>query len=86
MNIYKDYQIVKNILYKPRLIEKTHLLHKFGDVPAIDAMLWDSNPQLIGIVIQTDKRKFVIKAKDFNEHKKSLDYGYGKQYFVEIDK
>lgn len=66
------------VFVKDGAIENKHLLHSYGDVPAIDKKAYEANiPK--EIVIKTDKRTFYSTGKNFEEHKFKIDHGFGEQ-------
>lgn len=72
-------------LCKFGLDEGKHLMWKLGGVPCIDKELWDGNKNRIDqIYIRTNKlRRFRVNAKLFDAKKKEVDFGFGKQYYVD---
>jgi len=88
MNLYKDYQLVGDTLFKFNVDDNKHLIWKFGGVPCIDASnVWDRYGKLISkIIIRTKKgRLFKIDRKTFDTNKQEIDFGFGKQYYVDKD-
>ena len=85
--IYKDYFLAGGTLCKFHLNESKHLLHSQQSVPCIDAELWDKHKNLIkAIRFQTNKgRIFRVRANIFDKEKQEIDFGFGKQYFIEKD-
>jgi len=85
--IYKDYQIILDQLVKERISEKHHLLWKEGGVPCIDADFWDKiKGKVKGIRIMTDKgRIFKCQTFVFERHRKEVDLGWGRQYWIHKD-
>lgn len=65
--------------------EGRHLLHKFGGVPAIDAVAWDKHrDEVERITISTKSEVFTVSAETFDKNKKEINYGsYGRQYYIE---
>lgn len=64
--------------------EDKHLLHSKGSVPALQADMWDKHQEeLRRIIIRTDKgRTFLSDRQNFNDNKKELDLGWGRQYYI----
>jgi hypothetical protein len=86
--IYRDYQITGGVLLKEGIDDEKHLLwaQGFFGIPTVDAThVFDKfNSFFNKIQISTQKgRVFIIDKEVFKENKKELDYGYGKQYYVE---
>ena len=84
MRVYKDYFWESGKLLKPRIDESKHLVWKFGGIPLIDGRVWDDyGDRTDTIFIKTNKnRSFSIKGSQFEELKKEVNLGYGKQYMV----
>ena len=80
-------EIVMGRFCKFAVNESKHLLwgDGRGGVPAIDAQAWDKVKSGISeIYIRTDKRRrFRVKTAVFEQNKKTLDYGFGKQYWID---
>jgi hypothetical protein len=84
--IYRDYQLSGDTLLKEGLDDEKHLLWKLGGIPCIDSVrVWDKYHWYFKRVqISTKKgRVFRIGEEEFNKNKKEIDFGYGKQYYVE---
>ena len=87
MQIYKDYQLIGDTLIKFDVDDQKHLLWKFGGVPCIDAEnVWDKHKDKIKkITIRTKKgRLFKIDGNDFEAFKQVVDFGFGKQYYADL--
>lgn len=86
MNIYKDYQLVGDTLFRFDIDDSKHLLWSKGGIPCIDAdNVWDKYKMLIKkIVMRTKKgRLFKIDTEKFDANKQEIDFGFGRQYYVE---
>lgn len=85
MKLWKNYQLNASVLMKFGVDESKHLLHSKGSVPTIDAELWEANKDKIGrIYIRTTKgRRFKADARVFEREKQVIDFGYGKQYWID---
>lgn len=79
---------IKGFAFLKSIKESKHLLFSFGGVPALDAVSFDANKDKIAeIKIKTDKgRTFSCSKETFDLYKKEIDYGYGRQYVLPLDK
>ena len=88
-NIYKDYFLTSTkVLVKQGLKEKKHLMWQFGGVPCIDAdNVWEKWKGEIDMVrfVTDENTIFEINKRDFDSKKKEIDYGFGRQYYVEAE-
>ena len=84
-HLYKDYYLFGGTLVKIDIDDSKHLLWSKGGVPCIDAGLWNENKDKITqIYFRTRKnRTFKIKKDVFDVNKKELDFGFGRQYWIE---
>jgi hypothetical protein len=84
--IYKDYRLIDGILLKQNVDDSKHLIWKFGGVPCIDSVfVWDKwSAQIRAIQISTKKgRMFRVTAEVFDNNKQEINFGFGKQYFID---
>lgn len=86
--LYKDYHLIGDRLYKFNVKEERHLLKNFGGVPAIDAGLWEKyKGKLSGITIKTNHaRTFKVDTVTFDNNKIEINYGFGPQYVLPLNK
>jgi len=84
----KSFGKVVNNVFQKYCQEGKHFLHRFGGVSVIDAALWDSVKNRVHTIqIFTDKgREFTVERNEFEAWKLILDYGYGRQYYIPLDK
>ena len=81
MKIFKDYNLINRRLYKFNLDPQKHLLHRFGNTPAIDKNLWDKHKTDIDVIIfkTTTGDTYQIDTPTLEANKQVIDYGFGKQ-------
>lgn len=81
----KDYFLENGVLIKSNMDDKKHLLWSKGGVPCIDATLWDRyKDQIMKIHFTTrSKRTFDVSKAVFDLNKQVLDFGFGRQYWIE---
>lgn len=89
MKIFRNSKLIGELLggtfRKDNIDEHKHLLWLFHGAPSIDAETWDRCKDGVeDIVVTTTKgRRFSCLKKQFEQHKKTIDYGYGKQYCMD---
>ena len=77
-------KIAMNRFCKFGVIENKHLLWSKGGVPCIDADSWDSVKDRVDeIYIVTNFRRFRVPSNTFERYKKTIDFGYGRQYYID---
>lgn len=80
-NYYLD--VYRKILCRIGLKESAHLMWQFGGVPMFNAELVDKTPS-DWIGAKTDKRRFIMDRKLFDENKKEYDNKGEKQYYCDL--
>lgn len=80
-------EIVMDRFCKFAINETKHLMWSkpYGGVPCIDAQAWDAfKDKVKEVYIRTNKgRRFKVPADVFEANKKSVDFGFGKQYWID---
>lgn len=73
-------RIQDGVFVKDGVIEKKHLLHSYGDVPAIDKIAYEKLPVREIVIVTKKGRVFSSRRDNFEQNRIEIDYGYGKQY------
>lgn len=86
-NLYKDYYLFGGTLAKRNINDSKHLLWSKGGIPCIDANLWDNyKDKITQIHFRTRKNRTFKTTKDvFDLNKKELNFGFGRQYYIDKD-
>lgn len=86
-HLFKDYFLMGGVLVKVNMNDSKHLLWSKGGVPCIDANLWDSyKDKITKIYFKTRKGKIFKTTKEtFEENKKFIDFGFGGQYYINLE-
>ena len=77
--------ILEDKTFTKSIDSKKHLLHSFGDVPAIDSKAWEHAQDFAGeIKIKTQDREFYSSKDTFQRNKFKIDFGYGTQFTMDL--
>lgn len=84
----KVFGVLDGKIFKKKIDENKHLLWSKGGIPALDKDTYEAyKKRFFQIEIATTSgRIFRISREAFEESKQVVDYGWGEQYIVPLEK